>query len=242
MERTKYILIVVLGFIAAQVFGQINKPIYQAYISGNMEAWRKLMDAYKPQSNAQRLELVNYQYGYIAYCIDQDKDEEAERYLMLAKDVVDDLQKQNYELSTLYAYKAAFVGFSIGLAPYMAPFIGSESISNAEKSVSIDSLNYFGYTQLGHITYYTPYIFGGSETEAMMYYLKALQLMEEDTAVLKNNWNYLNLLATLIRAYDEQEQYELAKQYCIKALRFEPDFEWVENMLYPETLKLMDND
>lgn len=202
-----------------------------------MSAWKKYIDSYQATTNSGKLEFINYLYGYIAYCIGQDNDDEAEKYLNKAENLLEELEGKQYKMSMVYAYKSAFVGFKIGLSPYKAPFIGQESISFAEKSLAIDANNYFAYVQLGNISFYRPAIFGGSKKNAIKYYLKALELMENNSNLLKFNWNYLNLLANIINAYKEIEEYELAKNYCLKTLAIEPEFEWVKNELYPEILK-----
>ncbi|MGC9375511.1 MAG: hypothetical protein ACP5DQ_10790 [Bacteroidales bacterium] len=242
MERTKYILITFLVSFCVSVFGQTNTKIYKAYIHGNMVAWKTHMDSYKANTNEQKMNLVNYQYGYIAYCIDQDKDDEAEKYLAKAETLLAELEKQQYEISMVNAYKSAFIGFKIGLSPYKAPFIGQASLDFAKKSVAQDGRNYFGYVQLGNIAFYTPAIFGGSKEDAMKHYLKALELLDKNHASLNDNWNYLNLLATIINAYYEIGNYEKAKQYCIKTLAIESNFDWVKNVLYPKTLKKTENE
>ena len=242
MERTKYILIVILWCFFVSISRQTNTPIYQAYISGNMAEWKKYMDLYNANTNEKKLSLINYQYGYIAFCIDQNKDDEAEKYLQKAESLMSELEKYQYQLSMLYAYKSAFIGFKIGLSPYKAPFIGQESLTFAEKSVELDGTNYFGHIQLGNIIYYTPSIFGGSKTEAMKHYLKALELIEKKSDILKKNWNYLNLLATVINAYYELKQYRQAERFCVKTLAIEPEFNWVKNQLYPKIKKHLNNE
>jgi len=140
-------------------------------------------------------------------------------------------------LSMLYAYKSAFIGFNIGISPYKAPLIGKKSLEFVKKSISLDNNNYFAYIQLGNIYYYTPTIFGGSKSDAIKNYLKALDLLEKNSTGLKENWNYLNLLVTIINAFYEIGQYENAKKYCIKTLMFEPEFDWVKNKICPEIFK-----
>lgn len=103
--------------------------------------------------------------------------------------------------------------------------------------MATDTLNPLAYAQLGNIAFYTPKLFGGSKAEAMQHYAKALKLMQTNMQNLKNSWNYLNLLATIINAHMELEQYKMAKKYCLITLTFEPEFEWVKNKLYPEILK-----
>ncbi len=204
-----------------------------------MDKWKKAIDSLqlvKPLTSSEKLELVNYQYGYIAWCIDQHKRKEAMTYLTRAENEIKLLEEQACCLSDLYAYKAAFIGFKIGISPYKAPFIGSESFIYAKKSIALDSTNALAYIQLGNIFYYMPALFGGSKAKAIACYKHALNLMDKKYSQVKRNWNYLNLLAAIIIAYNDTEQYETARDYCIKTLEAEPGFEWVKNNLYPEIL------
>ncbi len=239
MEGKKYILILLLTLSSCYLLGQNNKSIYNAYLSGNMTKWKTAMDsidAIKQKNDKDLLDLINYQYGYIGWCIAFDKAHEAEKYLDKATGILEKLEQKKYRESMLFAYKSAFVGFEIGLAEYKAPFIGMNSLEYAKKSVSIDPSNPLGYMQLGNIYFYMPKMFGGSKSLALEYYSKALKIMESNNAYKKNNWNYLNLLATIINAYIELNQYEEAKKYCKKTLTIEPDFDWVKNNLYPKIL------
>ena len=220
--------------------GQNSETIYKAYIKGDMEKWKYSIDSLeniRNKTNNEKLELINYQYGYIAWCINQQKINEAERYIAKAEELIDFLEKQPHFLSTVYAYKAAFVGFEIGISPYKAPFIGAHSLTYAKKSAALDSTNPLAYIQLGNIAYYTPKIIGGSKSEAIQHYKMALQLMEKNYSSINQNWNYLNLIAILIQTYIDTGQYKTAKKYCIKALSIEPEFDWIKNELYPEVLK-----
>lgn len=240
MEGKKYILIISVTLWSCLLFGQNNKTIYKAYASGNMNRWKAAMDSIdvlKTKNNHDLLDLINYQYGYIAWCIESNQEEEAEKYLEKATGNLKQLEQKKYKESMLYAYKAAFIGFEIGLANYKAPFIGMNSLDYAKKSVTIDASNAFGYIQLGNIYLHMPTLFGGSKTEALAYYLKALHLMESNKEYKTSNWNYLNIYATIINAFIDLNQYEDAKKYCIKALTIEPGFDWVKNNLYPKALK-----
>ncbi|MDP4273484.1 MAG: hypothetical protein Q8907_04320, partial [Bacteroidota bacterium] len=135
MEGKKYILIVSLTLLSCFVFGQSNESIYNAYASGNMIRWKAAMDsvdALKQKNDKVFLDLINYQYGYIAWCIGSNKTNEAKKYLKKATGNLEKLELKNYNESMLYAYKAAFVGFEIGLAKYKAPFIGMNSLEYAK--------------------------------------------------------------------------------------------------------------
>ncbi len=233
MERSKCIFLILVCMMFTSMNGQ-NKLIYEAYISGDMRAWEGEMTTLKPTTDEEMLELVNYQYGYIGWCIDQKKNNEANKYLKKAEKMVDILEDKDYQESTLLAYKAAFIGFEIGMNPVKAPFIGMRSLSYAEESEKLDAENYFTYLQLGNIDFYMPKVFGGSKTEAIAHYLTSLELIEKDKQKLVYNWNYLSILAIIIEAYYQIGEYDKAEEYCKKTLSIEPDFLWVKNTLYPK--------
>lgn len=240
MERKKYLFVILFSLFTLVVAGQNNKSIYIAYASGNMYKWKYSMDSLEARpakTNKENLDLVNFQYGYIAWCIGKMKKIEAEKVMIKSKIIIASLEKQKYNLSMLYAYKAAFVGFEIGISPYKAPFIGSQSSDYANQSIALNPKNAFAHAQLGNIALHTPKIFGGSKSESLQHYIKALILMQADSKYIENNWNYLNLLAAIINTYMELGQYKSAKTYCEKTLAIEPEFDWVKNKLYPEILK-----
>lgn len=240
MERKKYILITILSAFSLILVSQNNIPIYRAFLSGDMTKWKFSMDsieAKKPKTNKDNLDLINYQYGYIGWCIGQKKKAEAEKYMAKTEKLIELLEKNRYNLSMLHAYKATMVGFEIGLSPYKAPFIGQQSLTHAAKAIELDSQNAFAYIQLGNIDFYTPKVFGGSKQKAITHYVKALKLMQSEKGSTLHNWNYMNLLATIINAYMKVEDYETAKKYAQRTLIIEPEFDWVKNRLYPELLK-----
>lgn len=240
MERKKYFYILIFCLLALNSTAQNHKSIYKAYISGDMAKWKKTIDsieALPDKSNPVKLDLLNYQYGYIGWCISKNKKTEAEKFIKKSKELMRQLEQNKYSIAVLDAYKAAFIGFEIGMSPYKAPFIGKQSLTFAKKSVETDAQNTLGYVQLGNIAFYTPKTFGGNKSEAMQYYLKALKIMDSKNEQKKHNWNYLNLLATIINAYMEVGDYESARKYCVRTLAAEPEFDWVKNQLYPQVLK-----
>ncbi|MBN2166153.1 MAG: hypothetical protein JW717_07755 [Marinilabiliaceae bacterium] len=244
MERTKYILLVLFFNHVLFCYGQNNKAIYSAYLIGDMKKWRftlDSMDDISKKTDRENLELINYYYGYIGWCIGNNEKSEAEKYIEKSEEIISQLEQKKYYLSIIYAYKSAYVGFQIGISPYKAPFIGAESVKFAKESVQIDPINPLGYIQLGNVAFYTPSMFGGSKTEAIKYYLKALQIMDSQSDN-KYNWNYINLIVTIINAYIDLEQYKKANYYCKKVLSFEPDFKWVKDELHPHVLKQLKNE
>lgn len=241
MERQKYFIVFLLMFFSySTVTASYKSDVYKAYIGNDMMLWKKVIDEMHQQevkSNDFRIELINYLYGYIGWCIGNKKSELAEQYILLGELNISILEKSGYNPSLVNSYKSAFYGYQIGLNIFKAPFIGPKSIDCAKLSIEQDDKNPYGYIQIAHSQYYMPAAFGGSKSEALKYYIKAEQIMEKNEQHIKGDWNYLSLLSMIGKAYTELFDYKNAQEYYQKTLRVEPNFLWVKNELYPELLE-----
>lgn len=244
MERSKYILIVFLIVMAFKTpFAENRKDVYTAYVSNNMELWKttiNMMEKSASNDTDHLKELINFQYGYIAWCIGNDRNKEAQKYLDLAEINLNKLNETGTSPSLVEAYKAAFIGYKIGLMKIKAPFLGPESVKAADNALALDPQNWFAHVQYANIQFYMPSVFGGSKTEAINYYLKALSLLESDKNAISENWNYLNLLVVIGEAFEKMDQFKKAKYYYEKTLRVAPEFTWVKNELYPNIIKKLE--
>ena len=81
MEGKKNKLILLLLFISIRLAASdYRSEVYYAYVNNRMERWKSVIDRMESdvnRSSEQTLELVNYQYGYIGYCIGREKEDEA---------------------------------------------------------------------------------------------------------------------------------------------------------------------
>jgi len=240
MERAKHKIILLLVFLySSSLFAGEREKIYKAYISGNMQAWKAVIDmlADEKLSDPMRLaELINYQYGYIGWCLGTGRNDEARKYLNHAALNLEKLEKYESYRSLVLSYRSAFYGYRIALNKMLAPVLGIKSYESAKESIRADSFNPMGYIQYGNIMFYLPKTFGGSKSEALEYYLKALEIMERDSLSFAGDWNYLNLLTLIARTFTYTGDYDKAKQYLEKTLKIEPDFRWVREVLYPEII------
>lgn len=236
-------MIVILFFLVSTVWASSNKTkIYEAYVGNNMGKWKTIIDEMEGSKNSKvdfLLELVNFQYGYIGYCLGNEKMKEAENYLALAEANLKELEKSGGEASHVSAYKSAFYGYSIGLNKMKAPFIGPKSVKYAKLAMEQNSENPMGYIQYGNSQFYMPSVFGGSKVEAVTYFQKAEKLMEKNKTQLQNDWNYLSLLVLIGQSYTEMKDYKKAMEYYVKALRIEPEFSWVKKELMPQLVEIM---
>ncbi len=245
MERTKYrlILIVLLlqGFL--QIKAGFRSEIYYAYVHNRMDIWKDAIDrlnSVEAKTDELILELVNYQYGYIGYCIGYKKRDDAKKYLELAERNIEVLEESKFSPSLINAYKCAFYGFRIGLNKLSAPINGLKSIEHARSALALDKENYFAYIQYGNIQFYMPAAFGGSKKEGIEYFLKAKLILEKNPCDLTENWNYLSLLLIIGQSYTYIDDLNSAKSVYEYILRLEPDFLYVKNELYPRLLKKME--
>jgi tetratricopeptide (TPR) repeat protein len=237
-------MMLILMFFSASALWK--KQIYNAYIRGNMDQWKKVtdeMEAQKTNSRDYIIELVNFQYGYIAWCIGVGNTSEARQYIITAEKNLKWLNNNsNKDESLVHAYTSAFYGFKIGLSKIMAPLHGPKSVHHAEKAIELDANNHLGYIQYGNSQYYMPAVFGGSKKTAIEYYQKAQEIMERYSWQLKYDWNYLNLLTLIAQSLHETGRIGEAKKYYEKILETEPEFSWVRDELFPEFLKQTGNE
>lgn len=237
MERKKCKLILMILLLASvPAFADNGTQVYNAYVKNKMDLWKEVIDKMQaefPVTNPSILELINYQYGYIGYCLGFNKEAEARTYLTLAEKNIETLEKKNFRPDLTEAYRAAFYGFRISLNKLTAPVNGPKSINHAKRSVEMNSENYFSLIQLGNIYFYMPQALGGSKKAALEYYIRARALMEKEKALISGNWNYLSLLVTIGQAYTYLEEFEKAKNIYEFILKTEPEFLYVKNDLYP---------
>jgi tetratricopeptide (TPR) repeat protein len=180
---------------------------------------------------------VNYQYGYIGWCLTNNRKDEAIVYLKLAEENVRLLEAKKFERSMICAYKAAFYGYHIAISKFSAPFLGPKSSSCASQAIQLAPKQPFGYIQLGNVKFHSPSIMGGSKIEAISYYLKAKTMMERNKDEIHGDWNYLSLLTTIAKAYESMNDLPKAKLIYEEILKFEPGFTRVRDELYPQLLK-----
>jgi tetratricopeptide (TPR) repeat protein len=218
-----------------------REQIYQSFIKGDMIEWEKQMNLMKSNLNNQsleyELELMDYYYGYIAWSIGKKYNSKAEKALDFAEDRIDAILEKQPKLAKALALKGAFIGFRIGLNKLKAVYLGPRSQRYINEAVASNPNEPQSWIEKGNMLYYMPRIFGGSESEAIICYQKALQLLEKDERILENNWMYLNLYVVIAKAHQESGNIDEAQKIYKKLLAIEPDFQWVKKELYPDVLE-----
>ena len=219
-----------------------SEEIYQAYVDGDMEKWKSLIQIMnKEKKDPVQLgflyELGLLKYGFIAYCIDHDMKEEAREQIETVLEDIEDMIEIDPEFAKGYALWGAVYGFRIQLNPFRAVYLGPRSMDKIEKSIGLDPKTAAGWLEMANSEFYRPAIFGGDKEQSIETYKKAILYFEKDASDLKNNWHYLNALVALANAYEETDQLNNAVLQYEKILSIAPDFAWVRDELYPEAIK-----
>jgi hypothetical protein len=229
----------VIFSVSAENVENVGKIIYDSYINKDMTRWKAVIDSLQREkelgnfSVQQKWQLLDYQYGYIAWAVSKKKamKREAEDYLDLAKENLSEMVELSGKTALSNAFNAAFVAYEIGITPFKAPFIGLKCMKYGETALKQDSLNHFALIQYGNIMNYMPTAFGGSKDKALVYYKKAKAIMSREESLYKDNWLYMNLILTIADIYKNKKDYETTKQYYLEALELEPGYKFVEELM-----------
>lgn len=245
MERTKNIVLLILifsGLLSQTTRGQVHDEFFfECYTTTNMEPWKNTMEQManerNPDNYNQLFEVVLAWYGYIGYCLGNDKEDEAEQYLETGWEYLDKLIEMDPSKAAPHALKSGFYGFEMALARYKALILGPRSVSTLKTAASIDSTNIHYLVEKGNQMYYMPSMLGGNKEVALHHYKHAVELMESDTRYHQGHWFYLNTLVTLGYSYQSTEHIEEARRVYQKIQRIAPNFKWFNEDVWPKFVK-----
>lgn len=234
MKETLSLIVTCLLMSVVTLQADTRSGIYNAFLNKDMNAWKTIMtnlEHVQPKTLPQVLELVDYQYGYIGWCLGVGRKSEAKQWLEKGGALLALMEQHAYQPTSVSAYKAAFVGFRLQLTPLKAPVLGPRVQEWIDLALKQDKENPFAYLQMGNGLYYRSKVFGGSKEKAMTYYHQAEQLLEKTGNT--RDWKYLHLLAQIGVGYLELGRSDKAEASFRKALRVEPRFTWVKEEWYP---------
>jgi len=219
-----------------------KKTIYNAFINREMYKWENVINIFETNVPTptvdQKLELIDYYYGYIGYLINKKEFSKAENLVIKGEKIINGILLSHPRNATAYAYKGSFIGYRISISKFKALFLGSESVAYVNKAFELDPQNIQAIIDKGNILYYSPGIFGGNIDEALKFYIKGSKLIEKNKDTYQN-WAYLNLLTMIGIIYEKKNKLGDAKLIYEKILRIEPNFYWIKADLYPKLLVKM---
>lgn len=217
---------------------EYQSQIYQYYLEGKMGQWKEVMEQmsqeYERTASMELLyDITEAEYGYIAWCLSVKEKKEAARMLDEADGHIETLLKWQANNPRIYSLKGALYGFRIQLKPLKAPSYGKISQEANDKAIQLGPGEPQAWMEKANIAFYKPKAFGGSKSEAVLLYEKAVKLYEASPERMNQNWLYLNCLMGLGMAYEKTDQIQAAGQVYEKVLRMEPSFKWVSEEVYP---------
>lgn len=223
-------------------YDDVKEMTYLAYLTKNMEMWQKGLEmhrkAYKAdQNNASLLGLTLTQYGVLnATVIEKDEDifdKYEEETIENLEELIDDNKKEGEPKAIL----SAIYGLKMAYSPWKGIFLGSKSSNLMESATRVSKDSPLVWKLYANSKLYTPENFGGDKVEAAKGFEKAISLYEQAPENLENNWLYLDALAHLGITYMKLDKPRKAREVFEKALKFEPEFNWVKYVLLPKVAK-----
>lgn len=237
--RLVTLLVVLAVTTAASSESIYKKTIYTAFITHDMAKWENVIKTIEAANNTntvdQKLELINYYYGYIGWMIGQKQFKKAELYIPRGEKLIRQVLSVSPKNATAYSFKGSFLGFKIGIDKCKAIFIGADSRNSINKALELDPQNVQAIIDKGNLLYYSPSFFGGDKREALNYFLKGARLLEKNKETCQS-WVYLNLLTIIASTYEKTDRLVDAKLTYEKIMRNEPEINWVKKDLYPVLL------
>lgn len=195
-----------------------NHQLYQAYLTRDMSVWQQYIaqTEWERLTDEEQKQLLNYEYGYTAYCISLEDSvavemiNRYEKHLHASRGKISDAEYCAY-LSGLYSYKLALDKSRL--------FKYSQGIfDNIKQAMELDPNNPFVLSMQGNVEFYSPF---GSKKKALDYYLQADSLYHQ-VPQWQELWNVRAVQMTIVQSLAKMNKKEDAKHYCEKFLLEEP--------------------
>ncbi|EHL88226.1 tetratricopeptide repeat protein [Coprobacter fastidiosus] len=244
----KRILFVVILFICALCNIEAQQINYKAtafnlFLNGKMSQWpwviNKMLADPKLQNTEGQLEILTYYYGLVGHLMDVGQKKQASENLRKANDLAIKLYKTNPDNPLLLGLMSNLTGFQIALSPLKATTLAKGMMNKAKKSIAKGPNDPYVNILYSNILFYMPGIFGGDTEKALQGYKKALQTMDADPELKKNNWMYIQLMVTIGVVEEKRENYVEAQKMYRKVLELYPEYAHVKNVSYPRLLEKM---
>lgn len=230
MKKTLYTILLISCCVCAAAQTD-HARLLQAYFADDLDVWRTAIEQIDTADIAALREMVNYEYGYIGFCIGRERFDEAKMHIATMKTHLNRLERHGYKPAMLNLYRSALCAFELSMNRWKFATLGVESVRLANLAYAQAPDNPFVLSLKGNTDFYRPALAGGSKKRAIELYEKAVALYEQQQ--LTDHWNYYATLLTLAQAYEKTENPTKAKATCRKLLDAAPDFKFVRDKYYP---------
>jgi hypothetical protein len=228
------VFVFIFGLIVVSVDAQgFKEQIYRSYISGNIDLWETLLIDNKGKfiTPADQYEYAMAHYGFIGYCLSRDQKQRARPFLESVENMANNLLQKYPDDARFLALRGALYGFRISYQPQKAMFIGPKALKKVNMALEKDPQCPQAWIEAGNKDWFMPEVFGGSKTQAMAEYEKAIGMMEKDPGFIKNSWYYLNVNLILSNWYELRGRTFASNEISRKILQIEPKCNWAKEKL-----------
>lgn len=227
------------GMTPVPASGQPNysQRLYGSFVDDRMELWEGILADMNLDYNRQEdprllYELCFTYYGYIGYLISIEEDKAARVMLNEAMKRTELLEKIYGERPDVQALQGAMIGYRIYISKFTSMYLGPRALKYITRAYEASDTCFNCNLEMGNMKYYTPKIFGGSREEAVPYYEKAVQLLENSSLKKERHWLYMNTVLLLADAYTSTGRKTSACRLYRELLEYEPRAEWIRKDLY----------
>lgn len=244
----KNLIAVTLLFIALNLQAQdaTTMAMYQAYLGndpGTFQEWKKAVHHRQQELSKNPVDpTLNYalllaQFGLLNATMKTKDEDSFDEYYDATLETVEKITEVDKKWAEPYAIQSAIYGLKMGYSPMQGMILGSKSSGLIEKAKKLNNASPLVWKIYANSKFFTPEMWGGDIKEAILAYEKSIQLYEAKPDDLRFNWHYLDALAFQGQAYLKDGQRAKAISTYEKALKAEPLFFWVKNVLLPKAQK-----
>lgn len=223
-----------------------KKAMYYAYLGNDANStneWKKAVQNRQQELSKNtsdpklKYALLLAQWGLLNATMKTKDEDLFDEYYDPALENLEEITKSDKKWAEPYAIQSAIYGLKMGYSPMQGMILGSKSSSLIEKAKKLNDTSPLVWKIYANSKFFTPEMWGGDIKEAIQAYEKSIALYEANPNDLPFNWFYLDALAFQGQAYLKDGQRAKAISTYEKALKIEPQFTWVKNVLLPKAQK-----
>lgn len=234
--KTVALASMVIAILAFNRISDLNKASYNAYLSGSMNLWKQSVEMAKQNHKQSPTAKTKYEWAFAEFGLlnatmkDQNEDI-FDDYIDGTVEKLEELIDMEYNVAESKAVLSALTGLKIAYSPLKGMFLGPKSSSYITEALALDPQSPIVQQLYGNNQNFTPEMWGGNQENAIEAYNKAISIYEEqDTHDL---WMYLDVQAWLGILHKKAGRDQEALEVWTKAIKQEPDFNWVKKNLIP---------
>jgi len=211
----------------------LNALALDAYLNNDLEKWDAVVakTTNLPQTTENSLLTAKILFGAAGVAMGKKDTDKAYDFADAMEAPLDFLlaaDKNHPEANGLYS---GYLGMLIGVTPMKGMLYGSKSGKLAERGVAKGPNSAIAHYFLGSSLFYTPATWGGDPERAVEMLQKSLAAFPPTADGC--DWFYLEAHALLGRAQNKNGDKAGARQTYLAALKLQPEFGWVKNVLLP---------